>query len=166
MIPTPGLLLHAGVRLVPLEIHIQGFEVSCLEAHVHHDPEPSSHRVPTSGLLSRAGVRPVPLEIHIQGFEISSLEARMAAMLRPTYTAILNHAREGQPAIVFVPSRWHALRAALELLTFAAADGQPKRFLQVIILSSPIVSKTLCAVNHARQGQPAVVFVPLRCLCR
>ena len=55
----------------------------------------------------------------------------MAAMLRPTYSAILNHARDGQPAIVFVPSRWHALRAALELLTFAAADGQPKRFLRV-----------------------------------
>ena len=73
----------------------------------------------------------MPLEIHIQGFEIASLEARMAAMMRPTYSAILNHAQDGEPAIVFVPSRWHALRAALELLTFAAADGQPKRFLQV-----------------------------------
>ena len=92
---------------------------------------PKIHMAATQQQPVLAGVRPVPLEIHIQGFEISSLEARMAAMLRPTYSAILNHARDGQPAIVFVPSRWHALRAALELLTFAAADGQPKRFLRV-----------------------------------
>ena len=57
----------------------------------------------------------------------------MAAMMRPTYSAILNHARDGEPAIVFVPSRWHAMKAALDLLTFAAADGQPKRFLQVSV---------------------------------
>ena len=40
-----------------------------------------------------ADVRLMPLEIHVQGFEISSLEARMAATLRPTYTAVLSQAR-------------------------------------------------------------------------
>ena len=67
----------------------------------------------------------------------------MAAMMRPTYSAILNHAQDGEPAIVFVPSRWHALRAALELLTFAAADGQPKRFLQVCLAPSDQPGATL-----------------------
>ncbi|PSC69011.1 U5 small nuclear ribonucleo 200 kDa helicase-like [Micractinium conductrix] len=76
------------------------------------------------------GVRPVPLEIHIQGFDIVNLEARMQAMLRPAYAAIGQHARDGQPAIVFVPTRKHAKMAALDLLTHAAADGAPHKFRQ------------------------------------
>jgi pre-mRNA-splicing helicase BRR2 len=76
------------------------------------------------------GVRPVPLEIHIQGFDIVNLEARMQAMLRPAYAAIGHHARDGQPAIVFVPTRKHAKMAALDLLTHAAADGAPHKFRQ------------------------------------
>lgn len=74
------------------------------------------------------GVRPVPLEIHIQGFDIVNLEARMQAMLRPAYGAINQHARDGQPAIVFVPTRKHARMAALDLLSHAAADGAPYKF--------------------------------------
>ncbi|KAL4451451.1 hypothetical protein ABPG75_007113 [Micractinium tetrahymenae] len=76
------------------------------------------------------GVRPVPLEVHIQGFDIVNLEARMQAMLRPAYSAINQHARDGQPAIVFVPTRKHARMAALDLLTHAAADGAPYKFRQ------------------------------------
>lgn len=79
------------------------------------------------------GVRPVPLEIRIQGFDIVNLESRMQAMLRPCYAAITGHARDGKPAIVFVPTRRHAKAAALDLLTHAAADGQPHRFRQVSV---------------------------------
>ncbi|KAK9818381.1 hypothetical protein WJX72_011703 [[Myrmecia] bisecta] len=75
------------------------------------------------------GVRPVPLEIHIQGFDIANLESRMQAMARPAYSAILNHATDAKPAIVFVPTRKHARLTAFDLLTFAAADAQPQRFL-------------------------------------
>jgi pre-mRNA-splicing helicase BRR2 len=81
------------------------------------------------------GVRPVPLDIHITGVDIINFESRMQAMARPVYTAITAHAapREGQgeprPAIVFVPSRKHAKMAALDLLTFASAEGTPQRFL-------------------------------------
>ena len=78
-----------------------------------------------------AGVRPVPLEIHIQGFDIANLEARMQAMARPAYSAITQHARAAQPVIVFTPTRKHARLTAVDFLTFAAADGQPLRFLQV-----------------------------------
>ncbi|KAK9842537.1 hypothetical protein WJX81_005041 [Elliptochloris bilobata] len=77
------------------------------------------------------GVRPVPLEIHIQALDIANLEARMQAMARPAYSAVVAHARGGKPAILFVPTRKHARLTALDLLTYAAADGQPKRFLQV-----------------------------------
>lgn len=51
-------------------------------------------------------------------------------MLRPAYAAICHHARDGQPAIVFVPTRKHAKMAALDLLTHAAADGAPHKFRQ------------------------------------
>jgi hypothetical protein len=75
-------------------------------------------------------VRPVPLEIHIQALDIANLEARMQAMARPAYSAVAARARGGRPAILFVPTRKHARLTALDLLTYAAADGQPRRFLQ------------------------------------
>mmetsp|Transcript_3106 Transcript_3106/g.7162 ORF Transcript_3106/g.7162 Transcript_3106/m.7162 type:complete len:2217 (+) Transcript_3106:149-6799(+) len=75
------------------------------------------------------GVRPVPLDIHVQGIDIINFESRMQAMARPVYGAICQHAPEGQPSIVFVPTRKHAKLAALDLLTFAAADGTPNKFL-------------------------------------
>lgn len=87
--------------------------------------------VPSHGLFNfPPAVRPVPLEVHVQGFEIANLEARMAAMARPAYHAVCRHARDGAPAIVFVPTRRHARAAALDLLTQAAADGTPLRFRQ------------------------------------
>jgi len=72
----------------------------------------------------------VPLEIHIQALDIANLEARMQAMGRPAYSAVAGRARGGRPAILFVPTRKHARLTALDLLTYAAADGQPRRFLQ------------------------------------
>lgn len=54
----------------------------------------------------------------------------MQAMARPAYIAVSAHAREGKPAILFVPTRRQARLTALDLLTYAAADGQPKKFLQ------------------------------------
>ena len=82
------------------------------------------------------GVRPVPLEIVIQSFDIANLEARTSAMARPAYTAVSNTLREAatpadaKSAILFVPTRKQARLTALDLLTYAAADGEPNRFLQ------------------------------------
>ncbi|KAK6913571.1 DEAD/DEAH box helicase domain [Dillenia turbinata] len=72
------------------------------------------------------GVRPVPLEIHIQGVDIANFEARMQAMAKPTYTAIVQHARNGKPAIVFVPTRKHAQLTAVDLMTYSGADSGEK----------------------------------------
>ncbi|XP_031472990.1 DExH-box ATP-dependent RNA helicase DExH12 [Nymphaea colorata] len=69
------------------------------------------------------GVRPVPLEIHIQGVDIANFEARMQAMTKPTFTAVVQHAKNGKPALVFVPTRKHARLTALDLVTYATADG-------------------------------------------
>ncbi|GAB4837622.1 DExH-box ATP-dependent RNA helicase DExH12 [Ancistrocladus abbreviatus] len=72
------------------------------------------------------GVRPVPLEIHIQGVDIANFEARMQAMTKPTYTAITQHAKNGKPAIVYVPTRKHAALTAVDLVTYASADSGEK----------------------------------------
>ncbi|XP_065880801.1 DExH-box ATP-dependent RNA helicase DExH12-like [Euphorbia lathyris] len=72
------------------------------------------------------GVRPVPLEIHIQGVDIANFEARMQAMTKPTYTAIVQHTKNGKPAIVFVPTRKHVRLTAVDLMTYSSMDGGDK----------------------------------------
>ncbi|CAN6808070.1 unnamed protein product [Brassica oleracea] len=67
-------------------------------------------------------VRSVQLEIHIQGVEIVSFEARMQAMTKPTYTAIVQHAKK-KPVIVFVPSRKHVRLTAVDLLACLNMDN-------------------------------------------
>ncbi|KAJ2829595.1 Pre-mRNA splicing [Coemansia erecta] len=96
-------------------------------------------------------VRPVPLEIHIQTSNIPHFASRMASLLAPTYRAVCGDPAgakrrravggdamdididedERQPAIVFVPSRRQCRVVAGDLLTCAAADGVPSRFLRV-----------------------------------
>lgn len=80
------------------------------------------------------GVRPVPLEIHIQGVDVANFEARMQAMTKPTYTAIVQHAKNGKPALVFVPTRKHARLTALDLMTYANVDNGDK---PMFLLRSP-----------------------------
>ncbi|GAB2210389.1 hypothetical protein Droror1_Dr00015655 [Drosera rotundifolia] len=69
------------------------------------------------------GVRPVPLEIHIQGLDIANFEARMQAMTKPTYTAINQHARNGKPAIVYVPTKKHVVLTAVDLVAYGTLDS-------------------------------------------
>ncbi|KAK7334959.1 hypothetical protein VNO80_26728 [Phaseolus coccineus] len=75
------------------------------------------------------GVRPVPLEIHIQGVDIANFEARMQAMTKPTYTAIVQHAKNRKPALIFVPTRKHVRLTAVDLITYSGADSGEKPFL-------------------------------------
>ncbi|XP_068216026.1 U5 small nuclear ribonucleoprotein 200 kDa helicase [Palaemon carinicauda] len=75
-------------------------------------------------------VRPLPLELHIQGFNNPHNASRIYAMAKPAYTAILKHSPR-KPVMVFVPSRKQSMITASDLLTFAAADKEPQRFLQV-----------------------------------
>ncbi|KAJ2555704.1 Pre-mRNA splicing, partial [Coemansia sp. RSA 1933] len=98
-------------------------------------------------------VRPVPLEIHIQTTMVAHFASRMAALVAPTYRAVCGdpagtrrnkrsvpasgdamdvdsvEEEEKRPAIVFVSSRRQCRTVAGELLTQAAADGVPTRFL-------------------------------------
>ncbi|KAK9181778.1 hypothetical protein WN944_024917 [Citrus x changshan-huyou] len=72
------------------------------------------------------GVRPVPLEIHVQGVDITNFEARMKAMTKPTYTAIMQHAKNEKPALVFVPSRKYARLTAVDLMIYSCKDSDQK----------------------------------------
>lgn len=73
-------------------------------------------------------VRPVPLEIHIQGFNVSHAQSRLLSMSKPVYNAVIKHSPR-KPVIVFVTSRKQAKLSAIDMLTFAAADGQAQKFL-------------------------------------
>ncbi|KAJ2790683.1 Pre-mRNA-splicing helicase BRR2, partial [Coemansia helicoidea] len=114
-------------------------------------------------------VRPIPLEIHIQTSTIPHFASRMAALVAPTYRAVCGDPTgaqrrgrrhpiggdsamdvdqgaidpaERQPAIVFVSGRRQCRTVAGELLTLAAADGVPARF----------VLGDAAAVERAAQG--------------
>ena len=84
---------------------------------------------PASVFAFPPSARPTPLDVRVAAFDIASLEARQAVMARPTYAAVVTHAPGAAPAIVFAPTARHARLAALDLLTHAAADGAPTRFL-------------------------------------
>uniref|UniRef100_A0A7S0D2D4 RNA helicase n=1 Tax=Amorphochlora amoebiformis TaxID=1561963 RepID=A0A7S0D2D4_9EUKA len=73
-------------------------------------------------------VRPVPLEIRVQGFGINHYPSRMLAMSKPTYMSI-KRLSAGKPVIIFVSSRKQAARASVEMITYAAAEEDPKKFL-------------------------------------
>ncbi|XP_019874429.2 putative U5 small nuclear ribonucleoprotein 200 kDa helicase [Aethina tumida] len=72
-------------------------------------------------------VRPIPLELHIQGFNITHNASRLIAMAKPVYNAIHRYSVH-RPVIVFVPTRKQARVTAIDLLTYAAAEGQPNKF--------------------------------------
>ncbi|KAJ8969793.1 hypothetical protein NQ314_001578 [Rhamnusium bicolor] len=72
-------------------------------------------------------VRPIPLELHVQGINITHNASRLIAMAKPVYNAILRYSPH-KPAIVFVPTRKQARLTAIDLLTYAASEGQPNKF--------------------------------------
>jgi pre-mRNA-splicing helicase BRR2 len=75
-------------------------------------------------------VRTVPLECSIRGFDIANYGARMLAMAKPTYNAITTLSPD-KPVIIFVPTRQQARNSSMDIMTFALADDQPKRFLHL-----------------------------------
>eukprot|EP01138_Halocafeteria_seosinensis_P005687 gb/GECG01005814.1/.p1 GENE.gb/GECG01005814.1/~~gb/GECG01005814.1/.p1 ORF type:complete len:2316 (+),score=249.07 gb/GECG01005814.1/:1-6948(+) len=78
----------------------------------------------------RPFVRPVPMDVHIQGFPGKHYCPRMAAMNKPTYTAITTYSPT-KPTLIFVSSRRQTRLTALELISLCAADENPKKFLHM-----------------------------------
>lgn len=78
----------------------------------------------------KPSVRPVPLEVHIQGYPGKFYCPRMNSMNKPTYAAICSHSPT-KPVLVFVSSRRQTRLTALDLIQFAAADENPRKFLNM-----------------------------------
>jgi len=91
--------------------------------------------VPSSALYNfPPSVRPVPLEIHLHGFETNHFGNRLLSMAKAVFNAVVGHCQGDsvvgdKPAIIFVPSRKQSQLTAIDLITYAAASGQPDRFL-------------------------------------
>jgi hypothetical protein len=141
-----------GVRPVPLEIHMHGLDIHNFEARMQVRVGLISGRIVGCllgmrsastqvkwelnpprrhlGCLGDAHGRPCVLNPKPQASEPCHLLCCPQAMMRPCYSAILTHATPDKPAIVFVPTRKHVRLTAVDLLTSAAADGNPHRCVQ------------------------------------
>lgn len=87
---------------------------------------PSSKR----GLYNfRPSVRPVPMVVHIQGFPGRHYCPRMATMNKPCYAAIKDLS-PSKPTLIFVASRRQTRLTALDLISHAAGEENPKSFLR------------------------------------
>ena len=89
-------------------------------------------------------VRPIPLEIYIQGFDHTQRNIRLAAMAKHIYKGIKQYSL-GKPAMIFVSDRKQVRLIALDLVTTAGADNEPKRFLH---LSAEQMDKYLSKVQE------------------
>ena len=69
----------------------------------------------------KPSVRPVPVEVYIDGFPEKHYCPRMATMNKPTYKAIMTHARE-HPTLVFVSSRRQTRLTALDLIALISGS--------------------------------------------
>jgi len=87
--------------------------------------------IPHQGLFNfPPSVRPVPTTIYVAGYPGKHYCPRMATMNKPTYAAITTHSPD-KPVLVFVSSRRQTRLTGLDLITFAAGDGRPRRFLRM-----------------------------------
>lgn len=77
----------------------------------------------------RNTVRPVPLSVHSQGFSGRHYCPRMATMNKPCMAAIKEHS-PSKPVLIFVASRRQTRLTAFDLISYVAAEDDPKRFLK------------------------------------
>ncbi|KAI6238035.1 hypothetical protein M3Y99_00730500 [Aphelenchoides fujianensis] len=77
--------------------------------------------------------RPTKLDVKLMSFNLSHMASRLAAMVRPVYSAVCRHGGKlnPKPALIFVPTRRQTRSTAVDLLTLAHADRQPQRFVHL-----------------------------------
>ncbi|KAI6193789.1 hypothetical protein M3Y96_01056000 [Aphelenchoides besseyi] len=77
--------------------------------------------------------RPIKLDVKLMSFNLSHMASRLAAMIRPVYSAVCRHGGKlnPKPALIFVPTRRQTRSTAVDLLTLAHADRQPRRFVHL-----------------------------------
>ena len=148
-------LPYAGVRPVPLEIHIMAFDIVSFDARLQAMARPTY-----SGLVQASSqVRVCCTCMMLQGSRCTAAMVRalhsvhrsqdegavqaLASLQCSTLAVGIMTCRlaalpsrssaclQNQSSIVFVPTRKHARLTAMDILGYASADGLPKRFLAV-----------------------------------
>jgi hypothetical protein len=124
------------------------------------------HCIPLSLLELYGSLHGYVQQVQLSRWQPTTLPPRLLqAMSRPCYSAIRLHASgrgggEAKPALVFVPNRKYARLTALDLLTHAAADGEPERFrcapAAAACLGSPVTPCVRDTAAVAGSGQWAV----------
>jgi activating signal cointegrator complex subunit 3 len=76
----------------------------------------------------RPSVRPVPVTVHVQGYTGRHYCPRMATMNKPCFAAIKEYSPT-KPTLIFVASRRQTRLTAFDIISYAASDEEPKRFL-------------------------------------
>lgn len=95
----------------------------------------------------------MPLELLIQ--EVPKFEVTMQEMMKLTRSAISQHAKNGRPSIVFVPSSRHLQPVALDLMKYLNAGSGKEHLLLPYIagLSDEVLKRTLCnGVGYLHEG--------------
>eukprot|EP00743_Colponemidia_sp_Colp-15_P009223 GILK01010071.1.p1 GENE.GILK01010071.1~~GILK01010071.1.p1 ORF type:complete len:1391 (-),score=337.99 GILK01010071.1:97-4269(-) len=78
----------------------------------------------------KPSVRPVPIEVHVEGFAEKHYCPRMATMNKPTFAAIQQYSAD-KPVLIFVSSRRQTRLTALDLISYCAAEDNPRMFLKI-----------------------------------
>lgn len=73
-------------------------------------------------------LRQVPCEVHVQGYTGRHYCPRMATMNKPCFAAIKAHSPIN-PVLIFVASRRQTRLTAFDIISYVAAEDNPKRFL-------------------------------------
>lgn len=76
----------------------------------------------------RPSVRPVPVAVSVQGYSGRHYCPRMASMNKPCFAAI-KEMSPTKPTLIFVASRRQTRLTAFDIISYAASEENPKRFL-------------------------------------
>ncbi|KAL6143574.1 hypothetical protein ACLB2K_054269 [Fragaria x ananassa] len=107
-------------------------------------------------------VRQVPLDIDIQGVDLVNSFARLEAMVNATKTAIVQHAKKGKQALVYVPTVKHVRLTAKNLVTYSNSDTAEN--LSFLLQFSEDIGKVgdenlrsnlRCGVGYLHEGLPS-----------
>ncbi|CAM9885867.1 unnamed protein product, partial [Chrysoparadoxa australica] len=101
-------------------------------------------------------VRPLPLDLRMRSFDISHFGTRILAMGKPAYQAV---ASRGMPSLIFVPSRRQCQLTAIDMMTYAAADGRPDQFLGVKVEEIEPVLKSINELTLRQTLEHGVSYI-------
>lgn len=130
----------SGTRGPGWAVQLPPVRAACAAGGAHPGETPQSTKPGMTAAAASNVVARLPLALlamlnlfvgsRQQGYPGKFYCPRMATMNKPTYAAITSHSPE-KPVLVFVASRRQTRLTALDLITYAAADENPRQWLQM-----------------------------------